>query len=73
MKRLLMLALFAVLAAPTPAQAADVARVPLGTEIQEVFASPDGGAWVKIVDDDLKGTSAARSPTERSGHSRLGG
>jgi streptogramin lyase len=32
-----------------PAQAADVARVPLGQEIGELLAAPNGGAWVSIV------------------------
>jgi streptogramin lyase len=48
MRPLLIAAVFAALAAP--AQAADVVRVPLGNAIGELVASPDGGAWVTIVD-----------------------
>ena len=36
------------LAACTQAQAADVARVPLGSEIAALVAGADGGAWVGV-------------------------
>ena len=44
-------AVLAALACATPAQAADVTRVRLGSSITDLVTGPDGGAWVQITRD----------------------
>src|SRR3954452_23944115 len=44
----LAVAVIATLGVAGPAQATDVARVPLGEAIRTLVVGPDGGAWVAI-------------------------